>query len=490
MTGTSVWAGDTYWSDTWGVIRMWRSQTLAPGSFVGGGVVYNNSRRCQQTPERIWAPEVHYIPQRAQQVPGSGGYFISVDCGSECSGGHILRSTSGTALGPYESLVSGIPGGDVSIFYDPTADDVYAISTTGSGIEATPLTKDMRGLALRVRALLPKQRTDPYPAGAHKLTMEACNASFADAGQLWWLHSFGPRSPRCIELGHDGQTALCVDTSGGKEFKAFSCGAGGTASCDNQQLEFRAVDGSLRWHCNANSFCLTQNGSAGSSPVLAPCDNASVVTQPNERWEWSAPTSSAASAPIANAGSHMCLQMERGLEPAFPHGPPSSTGGFRLDTGGGCQGDCTHTDIGFEGPFMLYLNGSYYLSSSAFGNATVHGGPKSPGFADPTCGNCWYSAYMGRAPALNASFTSTGRGKPDGGWLAVPAGGHNVYFRTKEGELWATIWYGSNPHGDTPSSKQPYIDLPSIVKVEIAEDGRLVSVGAPPFGRGPLATQF
>ena len=27
-------------------------------------------------------------------------------------------------------------------------------------------------------------------------------------------------------------------------------------------------------------------------------------------------------------------------------------------------------------------------------------------------------------------------------------------------------------------------------KVEIAGDGRLVSVGAPPFGNGPLATQF
>ena len=453
LTGTSVWAGDNYWSDSWGVIRMWRSPTLTPGSFVGGGVVYNNSRRCQ----RIWAPEIHYIPQRATL----GSYFISVDCGDECSAGHILRSTTGTGFGPYETLVAGIPGGDVSIFYDDATDGVYAISSAGGprGLIATPIMRNKIGSS-----------PDPFDAGVHSLQMAACTAS---AGEDWWLHNFGLRSPQSIELGHNGNTALCIDTSAGKTFKVFSCGAGGTRGCDNQQLEYRASDMSIRWHCGANTFCLSQTGTSSTAPVLVPCRNDSVTTEPASQWEWTAPTSAASSSPIVNRQSMLCLQVQPNLQSSF-----------RLDTGGGCQGDCSHSDIGFEGPFMLKVNGSYFISASAFGNASLHGGPQSAGFTLSSCSNCWYSAFMGKSHSLRGAFTQTGQGRPDGGWLAVPSGGHNAYFRTKEGELWATIWFGSNPHNDTPASKQPFIDLPSIVKVEIAADGRLVSVGHAPFGSG------
>ena len=38
LTGTSTMAGDSLWSDVWGVVRMWRSKSLVPGSFVGGQV--------------------------------------------------------------------------------------------------------------------------------------------------------------------------------------------------------------------------------------------------------------------------------------------------------------------------------------------------------------------------------------------------------------------------------------------------------------------
>ena len=42
LTGTSNSAGDGFWSDVYGVVRVWRSKTpLVPGSFVGGAVVFN-----------------------------------------------------------------------------------------------------------------------------------------------------------------------------------------------------------------------------------------------------------------------------------------------------------------------------------------------------------------------------------------------------------------------------------------------------------------
>ena len=53
------------------------------------------------------------------------------------------------------------------------------------------------------------------------------------------------------------------------------------------------------------------------------------------------------------------------------------------------------------------------------------------------------------------------------------------------------------PHSDpqgrrlTRDRGDSHMHRPAVrSKVEIAGDGRLVSVGAPPFGNGPLATQF
>ena len=55
---------------------------------------------------------------------------------------------------------------------------------------------------------------------------------------------------------------------------------------------------------------------------------------------------------------------------------------------------------------------------------------------------------MGVADSFLGPYTN-GRGQP-GGWLAVPNGGHRHYFRNEDGDIFSTIWYGSDPNGDTP----------------------------------------
>eukprot|EP00911_Craspedida_sp_UC1_P000205 UC1_evm1s155 len=181
LTGTSNSAGDSFWTDVWGVVRVWRSRRpLVPGSYVGGAVVFNLTRDCKFcspaspsggcrvpnscdvcgigrndtasggcTPKydcgaRVWAPELHYLPEMAEDVPGSGGWFITFHFHCAGGGSGVLRSTSGTAFGPFTDLVHGVPGGDVSLFRDPDDGAVYAISSGGGGLYASRLSKDMK----------------------------------------------------------------------------------------------------------------------------------------------------------------------------------------------------------------------------------------------------------------------------------------------------------------------------------------------------------
>lgn len=263
----------------------------APSTCAYCGVLRNDSTGC--TPARIcggrvWAPEMHYLPDKAADVPGSGGWFISFHFHCEGGGSGILRSTSGTAFGPYTDLVHGVPGGDVTIFQD-SAGEVYAISSGGALI-ASKLSKDMRSIV--------KQ---------HEL------------------------SPEC-----------------------------------------------------------------GSTP-------------------------------------------------------------------------CAQTAIGFEGPFVMKVNNTYFLSSSAFGNKSEHGGPKSAFNSKSAPPDSHYSSFMGSS--LNFAGPYTNAGQP-GSWLALDNGGHNTYF-TYQDTVYGTLWYGSEPNGDAPASDKPFINLPSVSKM-VLRDGRLI----------------
>ena len=140
--------------------------------------------------------------------------------------------------------------------------------------------------------------------------------------------------------------------------------------------------------------------------------------------------------------------------------------------------DCANTTIGFEGPFAIVVNGTYFLSSSAFGNSTQHGGPQSIyNKGVPVAPNSHYSSFMGRASSFLGPYTN-GKGH-SGSWLAVDNGGHNSYLRgrnadgTEDGRLYATVWYGSEPRGTLPPQGMGLVDLPSIVEVTVV-DGRLV----------------
>ena len=123
LTGTSTFAGDPLWADVYGVVRMWRSRTLAPGSFEGGKVVFNMTHDCPWCPKKcvtpnscrywtttghdfrcgelrtspapagcktgydtrcggmIWAPEFHYLPRKASPEP-HGCFWISSNISS------------------------------------------------------------------------------------------------------------------------------------------------------------------------------------------------------------------------------------------------------------------------------------------------------------------------------------------------------------------------------------------------------------------------
>ena len=164
LTGTSSQAGDAYWSDVWGVIRMWRSRTLLPGSVEPGGrVVYNVSRDCSwcsdeprgcrtpNTPEacpaqncsRVWAPEFHFLPAKATEP--SGGYYLTFHFHCAGGGSGVLQSTTGEAFGPYADLLHGVSGGDVTLFTDPADGAVYTASS-GSSISAARLSANLSSI--------------------------------------------------------------------------------------------------------------------------------------------------------------------------------------------------------------------------------------------------------------------------------------------------------------------------------------------------------
>ena len=156
----------------------------------------------------------------------------------------------------------------------------------------------------------------------------------------------------------------------------------------------------------------------------------------------------------------------------------------QIVVGAACDGDCSHTLIGFEGMQFMARDGAYFLCASAYGNSTAHGGPRWPAIDSETANSTiFYSTYCGRADDLRGPFVDPVTGDP-GGWLSVPKGGHNSYFADAEENLFSTLWYGSSAR-DMPAADAPLVDLPSLVSVGVV-DGRLVATGAP-YARAALA---
>jgi len=96
-------------------------------------------------------------------------------------------------------------------------------------------------------------------------------------------------------------------------------------------------------------------------------------------------------------------------------------------------------EVGFEGAFLFKIGGRYHLSCASF---------ERKGNYDcmiATSDNV-YGPYGGR-------------------YLAVPHGGHNMFFKDKDGNWWSTI-FGSDP-------RAPIHEHPGILRVRIDAEGRI-----------------
>jgi beta-xylosidase len=95
-------------------------------------------------------------------------------------------------------------------------------------------------------------------------------------------------------------------------------------------------------------------------------------------------------------------------------------------------------DIGHEGAFMFKANGKYYLS----------------------CADSWYGRY-----SSVVAFSDNIYGPYYGRHEAVPCGGHNNYFRDKDGQ-WYSTYFGND-------KTSPFRERPAILKVAFDGQGMI-----------------
>jgi len=80
-----------------------------------------------------------------------------------------------------------------------------------------------------------------------------------------------------------------------------------------------------------------------------------------------------------------------------------------------------HEDVGFEGTFLTKYQGKYVLICAEFNNRN---------------GNSTYDCMAAVADKLNGPYSDR--------YLAIPHGGHNMIFKTREGK-WMSTFFGSDP---------------------------------------------
>jgi hypothetical protein len=94
--------------------------------------------------------------------------------------------------------------------------------------------------------------------------------------------------------------------------------------------------------------------------------------------------------------------------------------------------------VGFEGVYLFRANGKYYLSA-----------------ADFTFGD--YHAYAATADNIYGPYSER--------YLAVPHGGHNVYFQDQQGAWWSSF-FGNDSHS-------PWRERPAALRIAFDPDGRI-----------------
>lgn len=97
--------------------------------------------------------------------------------------------------------------------------------------------------------------------------------------------------------------------------------------------------------------------------------------------------------------------------------------------------------IGFEGAFLFKANGKYHLTAANFVDGSYH-------------------CYSASADSVYGPYGDR--------YLAVPHGGHNVFFRDKQGNWWSTF-FGND-------KKCPFRERPAILRVEFDSQNRIQPV--------------
>lgn len=98
--------------------------------------------------------------------------------------------------------------------------------------------------------------------------------------------------------------------------------------------------------------------------------------------------------------------------------------------------------VGFEGAFIFKIDGRHYLSCAEFNRAD---------------GSATYDCMLASAEHLEGPYSAP--------YLAIPHGGHNMFFRDRQGQWWSTF-FGNDPHA-------PFRERPAILPVATDADGKI-----------------
>lgn len=94
--------------------------------------------------------------------------------------------------------------------------------------------------------------------------------------------------------------------------------------------------------------------------------------------------------------------------------------------------------VGFEGAFLFRANGRYYLSCAEFLGPDYH-------------------CMIASAEKLDGPWSER--------YLAIPHGGHNMFFKDRNGRWWSTL-FGN-------SGNAPFKERPAILRIRFDADGRV-----------------
>jgi len=102
-----------------------------------------------------------------------------------------------------------------------------------------------------------------------------------------------------------------------------------------------------------------------------------------------------------------------------------------------------HHQVGFEGAFITKINGGYILSAADW-------------VLEPD-GHRRYDCFVAAADNIYGPYGHR--------YIAIPHGGHNMFFKDVHGQWWSTF-FGND-------LKAPFRERPAILRISINPDGSI-----------------